>query len=152
MTESSCDGGADNHYVCPACQTRTTSVPTTTLLHLLEPPQAREVNPEQAYGVCRERSCPLLYFSSDHRQTWKPSDVRTLVGFKQPRDAPSHPVCYCFGYIEENIAEEIKATGKSKVVEWITKRVQNEECACEYKNPLGRCCLGNLREVVKNSR
>jgi len=133
---------------CPKCKSGARSVPHETLYHQLEPFDARDVTPEKTYGVCRKHSCPVLYFSSDHNQFWETSDVRTTVGFKQPEDESPHPVCYCFGYTEENIAREIEETGESTVVDWITERVQNGECACEYKNPTGRCCLGDVRGAV----
>lgn len=153
MSEDCCppDEDIESKLSCPDCRTESRSVPYETMYHLLEPFPARTVDPDESYGVCRERSCPVLYFSSDQRQTWDRSDARTTIGFKQPEDEAPHPVCYCFGYTEENIAEEIEQTCESTVIEWITERVQNEECACEYKNPTGRCCLGDIREAVENA-
>jgi hypothetical protein len=145
-TES--DTSESDLLVCPKCETEARSVSYETLYHQLEPFKARDVTPEKTYGVCREQSCSVLYFSSDHEQSWETSDVRTTVGFKRSENDPPHPVCYCFGYTEENIADEIEETGKSTVVEWITERVQADECACEYKNPTGQCCLGDVREAV----
>lgn len=147
-SEKTCDDGERDDYICPSCQTRSPSVPIVTIYHLLEPSGARKIQPKQTYGVCESRSCPVIYFSSDHEQTWETTDVRTIVGFKQPKDEPPHPVCYCFGYTEENIADEIEETGESTVVEWITERVEAGECACKYKNPTGRCCLGDVRTDV----
>lgn len=152
MSDDCCPTESDTDksdlLVCPKCETEARSVPYETLYHQLEPFDARDVTLEQTYGVCREQTCPVLYFSSDHEQSWETSDVRTTVGFKQPEDEPPHPVCYCFGYTEENIADEIDETGESTVVEWITERVQADECACEFKNPTGRCCLGDVRSVL----
>lgn len=138
--------------ICQQCGNTARSVGRKTLYHLLEPGVARSVKPGNKYGVCRTRSCSILYFSDNHNQTWSPSDVRSTVGFKQPPNASPTPVCYCFGYTEKIIAEELETTGDSTVVEWITERVQAGECACEYKNPTGRCCLGNVREAVENAR
>lgn len=94
----------------------------------------------------------MLYFSFDHNQVWKTSDARPSVGFKQPQDQWTQPVCYCFGYTKENIAKEIEKTGESTAVEWISKRVQNDECACEFKNPTGRCCLADVQRAVKKAK
>lgn len=135
--------------VCPQCKNVARSVPHETLYHHLEPFLARDVSLDNTYGVCRKRSCPVMYFSSDHRRSWTISEIRTTIGFKQPEDESPHPVCYCFGYTRENIADEIEDRGESTVAEWITERVQADECACEYQNPTGRCCLGDVREVVE---
>lgn len=154
MSDGCCpaDKNINGKLTCPECDNEARSVPYETLYHQLEPFAAREVNPEQNYGVCRERSCPVLYFSADQTQIWDTAETRTTVGFKQPEDEPPHPLCYCFGYTEKNIVEEIENTGESTVVDWITERVQNEECACEYKNPTGRCCLGDVGRVVSQLR
>jgi hypothetical protein len=146
--DETCGGEGTDQYICPSCGTRSPSVTVVTLYHLLKPFVAREIKPDQTYGVCQTRSCPVMYFSSDHAQFWKVSDIRTTVGFKQAEDEPPHPVCYCFGYTEEKIAGEIDENGESTVVDWITERVQADECACEYKNPTGQCCLGNVRRIV----
>lgn len=135
-------------FICPGCGEQARCVSHETLYHLLEPRAARTVAPDETYGVCRTRTCGVLYFASDHPRTWETDEARITVGFKQPEDASPRPVCYCFGYTEENIAREIDGTGESTVVEWITERVRAGDCACEYKNPTGRCCLGDVREAV----
>ncbi len=141
-----------DELVCSRCQTEARTVSHETLYHQLKPFFARDVDSETSYGVCRDRECSVLYFSGDHEQIWSTSDCRITVGFKQPVDEPPHPVCYCFGYTEENIAEEIEETGESTVVEWITERVQADECACAYENPTGRCCLREVKNAVDKGR
>lgn len=97
------------------------------------------------------KHCSTLYFSNDQNGIWTTDDCRVTVGFKQPVNRSSHPVCYCFGSTKENITNEITETGHSTVIEWITRRVQADECACEYKDPTGRCCLGEVRDVVQEA-
>lgn len=149
--ESTGDGGEPDGLACPRCGNRSPSVSIITLYHLLDPLCARDVKPNQRHGICKNRSCPVLYFSSNHEQVWETSDVRITVGFKQNSNELPRTVCYCFGYTDENIADEIEETGDSTVAEWISERVQAEECACEYKNPTGRCCLGDVRNAVSES-
>ncbi len=40
------------------------------------------------------------------------------------------------------VIDGVRAHGRSTIVEEITPHVKANECACEVKNPAGRCCLG----------
>ncbi len=62
---------------------------------------------------------------------------------------PSVLICYCFGHTVESARNEIVCTGKSTLVQNITKEIQAGNCACEIKNPSGRCCLGEVNKTVR---
>lgn len=142
-------GGNSTRETCPRCGNKARSVPRTTVYHMLEPVVVREVKPDGQYRVCSTRNCPVVYYGGTESNCFFHEDLRVRVGFKLPEDDPPHPVCYCFGFTEQTIAGEIERSGESTVVEWITRRVQAGECACEYRNPTGRCCLADVREVVE---
>ncbi len=97
---------------------------------------------------CGQADCPVVYFA-DQRVFMK-QDVRFPVFQKEPGNG-SVPVCYCFGFTSADIQTEVQATGKSTVVEEITRRVKAGECECERKNPQGSCCLGNVSAVAKDA-
>ncbi len=59
------------------------------------------------------------------------------------------PLDYCFGWTPERIFEQIRQSGHSTAVQEISAKVKARECACDIKNPSGRCCLGNVNKVVK---
>jgi hypothetical protein len=60
-------------------------------------------------------------------------------------------VCWCFGHSHESIADEIRLTGRSSVVERIKTEIKAGRCECKTKNPKGTCCLGDVAEVVKKA-
>lgn len=60
------------------------------------------------------------------------------------------PVCYCFNFFRHDVREEIQKTGKTSIPDFISAQVKAGNCFCEYTNPEGTCCLGNLSLVVKN--
>lgn len=60
------------------------------------------------------------------------------------------PICYCFGFTRKDIEDEIAETGRSTVADRITVEVRAGRCACELKNPSGKCCLGSIKRVVKD--
>lgn len=58
-------------------------------------------------------------------------------------------VCYCFGITAGDIRHELSETGRTSVVERVSRLVSAGRCACEVKNPQGTCCLGNLAAVAR---
>ncbi len=75
------------------------------------------------------------------------SQVRVRVGIKETEDPI--PVCYCFGFTQEDIFEEIHAIGITRIPDKIRAEVKAGNCACEINNPSGSCCLGDVNRAVK---
>ncbi len=61
------------------------------------------------------------------------------------------PVCYCFGFTRKDIEDEIAESGCSTIAERITTEVKAGNCACEIKNPSGKCCLGDVTRAVQDA-
>jgi hypothetical protein len=105
--------------------------------------------PDTQYYFCDASDCDVVYFASDteaprfHRE-----DLMVRVGAKETADPI--PICYCFGFTRQDIWEEIRSTGKSTVAERITAEVGAGRCACEVKNPSGKCCLGDVTRAAKD--
>jgi len=74
-------------------------------------------------------------------------DLVVRVGAKET--AEPIPICYCFGFSRQDIWDEIRSTGKSTVAKRITAEVEAGRCACEVKNPSGKCCLGDVTRTTK---
>ena len=70
------------------------------------------------------------------------------VGVKETADPI--PVCYCFGFTRGDIHDEIAETGGSTIAERISAEVKAGNCACEVKNPSGKCCLGSVTRVTQD--
>jgi Zinc binding domain/BFD-like [2Fe-2S] binding domain len=106
--------------------------------------------PAIQYYYCEARGCDVVYFASDrHAPIFRRDDLLVRAGAKE--DSDPVPVCYCFGFTRRDLLDEIRETGKSTVVERITAEVKAGNCACEVKNPSGRCCLGDAARVAKDA-
>ena len=75
-------------------------------------------------------------------------DLLVRVGCKETEDPI--PVCYCFGFTRSDIENEVTATGDSTVGSELGGS-EGGNCACEVKNPSGKCCLGTVTEVIRDS-
>jgi hypothetical protein len=105
--------------------------------------------PNTQYYFCEAPGCDAVYFPLDtHAPLFRRGDLLVQVGSKEMAD--HIPVCYCFGFTRKDIQREIAETGDSTIAERITAEVKEGDCACEVKNPSGKCCLGTVARVVKD--
>jgi hypothetical protein len=103
------------------------------------------VPPRQTLWMCRDPECEVVYFG-DRGASFVQDELRVVPGFKAGSDGL---VCYCFLHRRSAIEQEVEATGASAILERVTARVRARECACEVRNPSGRCCLGELQQHVR---
>jgi len=135
--------------LCPRCEKKGLPVDILTLRHQLKPPRNFEIN-ESAYFFCRTHDCPVVYFSADGKRVFEKNDLRLRVGVKET-SAP-HDLCYCFGFTKEMIEEDIQKNGKTDIPLKISTEVKAGNCACEYKNPKGSCCLGDIQSAIQHAK
>ncbi len=74
------------------------------------------------------------------------NELQTTVGVIATR--ASIPLCYCFGFDESPIREEIARTGTTTVPERISSLIREGLCACDVLNPSGKCCLGEVNRTA----
>jgi hypothetical protein len=130
---------------CPECNQPGKSIHWQTIKSLLSV-SLRQVS-NAKYLFCRTRTCPVVYFSVDGKQTFTVEQIRERVYQKEP-EAPYVDICYCFRYT----ASELRAASsesRTAVLNEINTGVQAGQCACDLRNPQGTCCLGNVRELIK---
>lgn len=129
---SSCDIGAPaKRHRCPVNGQEYKAVSTTTILHHIKEPWSWEEN-QQAYYFCDDPDCEVVYFGQDNT-TIKASEVRTGVVIKEKNQ--NAMLCYCFG-VSFSAAEE-----NPEIKQFVTEKTRGGICACEYRNPSGKCCL-----------
>lgn len=132
---------------CPECGQPGMAVETKTLKQMVQPWHLELVS-KPAFLFCRAADCDVVYFHPDGDRLRKP-DVRMRVGLKEAEDPV--PICYCFGFTEAMVVEEIRDTGRCTIPQRITAEVKAGNCACEIRNPQGSCCLGNVAAAVKKA-
>ncbi len=132
---------------CPVNGARSKQVNTLTVKSLLR--QLPLGMPDTQYYFCEAHDCDVVYFALDSQApVFRCADLLVRVGAKATADPI--PICYCFGFSKKDIEDEIRSTGKSTVAERITEEVEADRCACEVKNPSGKCCLGDVTRAVRN--
>jgi len=100
-----------------------------------------------SYCFCPEQDCSIVYFDNSTGSVFTVDDLRIRVGLKV-KDDPI-PLCYCFGFDERDIREELTQKGHTTIPERISKLIREGLCACDTRNPAGVCCLGEVMQAAK---
>ena len=120
-----------NKHRCPANgRTYSKVAPKTIRLHLKQP--WKKELPDQGYYFCNDPHCDVVYFGQDNSVINQP-EIRTAVGQKSTDE--NSTICYCFGVSQKMASED------SAIRAFIVEQTQSKRCACEARNPSGRCCL-----------
>ncbi len=131
---------------CPVSDFRSKPVEWSTVAALA----ARRVPPRQYFWLCEDSDCDVVYFGEDGTLLGT-GDVRVIPSFKGS-PSPNDLVCYCFLYSRQDIEDELKASGDTTIFDRITAEVKAGNCACEVRNPSGKCCLGGVKRAIQETR
>ncbi len=130
---------------CRECGQKARPVMRLTMESLLKAPELPRLA-DHSYYFCATPACTTVYFSIAANSYFYKSDLRVRVGVKETEDPV--PVCYCFGFTEKMVLDEIHEEGYSTIPDKIRIGVKAGNCACEVMNPSGKCCLGAVTRVV----
>ena len=130
---------------CPVTQARGKLVGTATIKCLLAVSLAALT--EDDYFFCDDPACEVVYFNRDGSSLFRRADVRERVYQKEP-DSADVLVCSCFQYTRGQVLEGAQKDGGKAIVDDITAHIQMGRCACDWRNPQGTCCLGNVRRLM----
>lgn len=136
----------DHERECGRCRGASHAVTQKTMLLMLRPEQFERVGKSE-YRFCSVPECRVVYFSEESAVVFVTGDLRVRVGLKE-RINPV-PLCYCFGFDEGDLRDEIIRIGTSTIPQRIATLIKQEMCACPDRNPSGACCLGEVSKAVK---
>ena len=134
---------------CTSCQNQGRPVFRKTVLLMLKP-DLLEHAMQGNYRFCSAPDCPVVYFHEESNRQFTIDDLRIRVGVKA--EADPIPLCYCFGFDESHVREEIARTGDTTIPAIISRLIGEGLCACDTRNPSGMCCLGEVNSTVKTLR
>ena len=83
----------------------------------------------------------MVYFANDKTQ-YTQNQLRIEVG--QKKNKTTRIICYCFDVNYETALNDIDKQGNSEIKEFVIQQTVTKQCACEVRNPSGKCCLSNF--------
>ena len=141
------NGDAPLVAACPVNGARSKQVEMLTVKSLVR--QLPLGMPNTQYYFCEAQDCDVVYFALDSEAPiFRRADLLVCVGAKATSDPI--PVCYCFGFMRKDIEDEIVGKGRSTIAGRISAEVKAGNCACEVKNPSGKCCLGEVTRLTQD--
>jgi len=135
---------------CPECGATGRKVGRITLQALLTEEARTRLGDLEQYRFCKTRTCDVVYFAERQPIAFRRADLRVPVFQKSTE--PSRLVCYCFEHKVSEIEDEVRRTGASTVPASIGQQCKAGLDHCEDMNPQGSCCLGNVRQVMKQAQ
>ena len=130
------------NILCPECNNKGKNIGNATIKSLISVSLHRVEDVKHFF--CTTRDCSVVYFAEDRSEVFYTVDLRERVYQKEP-DADDVLVCYCFFHTLGNIQNESK---KNIIVDDINEGIRRGHCACDWRNPQGTCCLGNVIKIV----
>jgi Zinc binding domain len=127
--------------LCPASRHPGQPVAWRTVAALAQGP----LPPRQDFWLCGDPGCEVVYFGAAGARVTLP-EMRVRPGFKRGGEL----LCYCFLILRADLEAEIAATGATTIPERIAARVKAGGCACEVRNPGGKCCLAEVRAQARD--
>ena len=86
----------------------------------------------------------MVYFGADGTLL-EAKQLNVVPGFKCVDDPLA---CYCFNIGQAGLIVEAQQ-GSDTLLRNILSRVKRNECACEVRNPTGKCCLGEIKQLLR---
>ena len=77
----------------------------------------------------------------------KSDNLKPLSGMKNEFHSDDL-VCYCFKFTRNDIEQDYIKNGQSTIIAKISSEKKSGGCDCANKNPKGRWCLVDVRQVV----
>lgn len=141
MSDSCCSGkAASQQLACPGCGGSAATVPAVTLQHQLTQPWRLHLDADHFF-FCEQTGCDVVYFSAGGT-VFHTDALRQPVGQKSTRQ--DRMLCYCFDIRYSDLAD---AETARKCRDYVINETRADHCACEQRNPSGRCCLRDFPKM-----
>ncbi len=126
--------------VCPRCSQHCFPVSRQIMLHQVQFPDNQRLAAGD-YAFCANRDCNTGYFST--------SDMIPKAHLRAFRPDHEAMLCHCFD-ISESVYRTALADGTAAAIKaFVVQQTKDGLCACESRNPSGRCCLAGFRQMEK---
>lgn len=131
--------------ICPVCKNKAKEVSAITVKFLVKDEYLKELSSVKDFFYCQTSDCEVIYFKLN--EIIKQEHLIKEVGLKEWANPKT--VCYCFNWTKEKISDEVNKLSKTNAIEDISEKMNSIGCDCEHKNPSGKCCLKDVKKIIK---
>ena len=142
------DGGAlQDHSLCATCGKKGKPVKALTIRYLTNKDWSHYNKITDGF-FCTNPGDSTVYYLPEQNLIIDKREVAVRVGIKEKKE-PIY-VCYCYNHTNAAIEEDFLEHGRSTIEDNIRQKVTEKLCSCEFRNPSGRCCLGDVRRAYQH--
>jgi len=131
---------------CPETGTQGKKVDSATIKSMMKT-SLRDVLDKQYY-FCDRPECDIVYFAENSEHLIRTSEIRELV-YQKEAHCGDVKICYCFQHTTSEIEQAVYDGNEQIILDNINEGIKAGQCACDWRNPQGNCCLGNVRNLIK---
>jgi hypothetical protein len=128
---------------CPNCGALSQLVSLQTVLHQVKFPQNRQLKTEPYY-FCATLDCFIGYFSVVDQITQQNLIANSPIKINL--------LCYCFDISIDDYQSALVNHTSKIIKDFVTDNTKKGRCACEIKNPSGRCCLTQFKQLEDSKK
>jgi len=110
-----------------------------TIFHHVTFPDVLDITTD-SYYFCSDETCSVGYFSQQGKTIFK-NQLRVFI---KPENTK---LCYCFDITQEQYINSFKNKSSARIKNFIVEKTKVGDCACEVRNPSGRCCLADFKQL-----
>ena len=137
----------NNHQItCPTCEQSGKLVDNATVKAMIAV-SLRRVYDEDHY-FCSTETCDIVYYNASQTEVFHMSDVRERV-YQKEQGLQDVLICYCFQHTVGDVRTEAESDDDTFILDNINAGIKAGQCACDWRNPQGTCCLGNVQRLIK---
>ncbi|MDQ6997436.1 MAG: hypothetical protein Q9M17_01850 [Mariprofundus sp.] len=125
---------------CPKCGKKCFPISRQTILHQVQFPNNQTLE-AGGYAFCANPDCTNAYFSTSVRIS-----TSQLRAFQPGQKAM---LCHCFDISESDYRAALSDGTGADMKAFVVQQTKEGLCACESRNPSGRCCLANFSKMEK---
>ena len=130
---------------CSLCKNKAKEVSPVTIRSLVKKEYQKELSSIEEFYYCKTPDCEVVYFKAN--EIIRQNKLIKKIGLKDWANPST--ICYCFDWTKERINKEILDSGRTNVIEDISSKMNTIKCNCEVNNPSGKCCLKDVKQVLK---
>jgi len=110
------------------------------MVHQIQFPHNQHLS-EADYAFCANRECHAGYFST--------SDIIPKALLRAFQPGRKSMLCHCFDISESAYRTALVDDTAQAIKTFVVEQTKAALCACEARNPSGRCCLASFRQMEK---
>jgi len=124
---------------CPNCNQKGQKVENDTIIH-----HVKDISKmgDGGYSYCSNPHCDVVYFRD--KEIFTTAMINKEIGFKDT-SSDFGAVCFCYNYSKLELYND-------SLIDKINIRIDTYGSRCDLRNPSGKCCIKQIKQMQKEKK